>query len=154
MPTLHLVVDELVPVDKFQFRVRMWRQAGFPPIVLSSQVRGHPPPDWYSSLLGNLVLRSFLGYALPIPVFFELSVLSEKTRAFRVRYETIGCDLRPILHKPKLHALETPGRRAALRSHARHSQLKGAPCWLVSHRSSSRAFTLRPRRRSLASSGT
>ena len=53
MPTFHLVVDEFVPVDKFQFRVRMWRQAGFPPLVLSSQVPGHPPPDWYSSLLGN-----------------------------------------------------------------------------------------------------
>jgi hypothetical protein len=106
MPTFHLVVDEVVPVDKFQFRVRMWREAGFPPIVLSSQVPGHPPPDWYSSLLGNLVLRSFLGYALPIPVFFELSVLSEKTRAFRVRYETIGCDLRPILHKPKYTPLK------------------------------------------------
>jgi hypothetical protein len=89
MPTFHLLVDEVVPVDKFQFRVRKWRQAEFPPIVLSSQVRGHPPPDWYSSLLGNLVLRSFLGYALPIPVFFELSVFSKKTRAFRVRYETI-----------------------------------------------------------------
>ena len=127
MPTFHLVVDEVVPVDKFQFRVRMWRQAGFPPIVLSSQVRGHPPPDWYSSLLGNLVLRSFLGYALPIPVFFELSVLSEKTRAFRVRYETIGCDLRPILRQAHVHALETRGRRAALRSQARHPQLKGAP---------------------------
>jgi hypothetical protein len=101
MPTLHLVVDELVPVDKFQFRVRMWRQAGFPPVVLSSQLPGHPPPDWYSSFLANLVLRGFLGYALPIPVFFELSSWREQTRAFRVRYETIGCDLRPILHNPK-----------------------------------------------------
>jgi hypothetical protein len=101
MSTFHFVVDEVVPVDKFQFRVRIWRQAGLPPVVLSAQVRGHPPPDWCSSLLGNLVLRSFLGYSLPIPVFFELSVWRDETRAFRVRYETIGCDLRPILHKPK-----------------------------------------------------
>jgi hypothetical protein len=28
MPTFHLVVDEAVPVDKFQLRVRVWRQAG------------------------------------------------------------------------------------------------------------------------------
>ena len=90
-----------MPVDKFEFRARMWRQAGFLPLVLSSQVPGHPPPDEYSSSLGNLVLRGFLGYALPIPVFFELSTWCEQTRAFRVRYETIGCDLRPILHKPK-----------------------------------------------------
>jgi hypothetical protein len=94
-------VDEEVPVDRFQFRVRMWRQADFPPIVLSSQVRGHPPPDRRSSQLANLVLRNFLGYALPIPVFFELSVWCEKTRAFRVRFETIGSDRRPILHKPR-----------------------------------------------------
>jgi hypothetical protein len=106
MPTFHLVVDEVVPVDKFQFRIRMWRQAGFPPIVLSSQVPGYPPPDWYSSLLGNLVLRSFLGYALPIPVFFELSVLDEKTRAFRVRFEAIGNDLRPLLRNPKYTLLK------------------------------------------------
>jgi hypothetical protein len=106
MPTFHLVVDEVVPLDKLKFRVRMWRQAGFPPIALSSQVRGHPPPDRRSSVLGNLVLGSFLGYALPIPVFFELSILSEKTRAFRVRFATIGCDLRPILHQPKYTPLK------------------------------------------------
>jgi len=106
MPTFHLVVDEVVPVDNFQFRVRMWRETGFPPIVLSSQIPAHPPPDWYSSLLANFVHRSFLGYALPIPVFFELSVFSEKTRAFRVRFETIGCDLRPILHEPKYTPLK------------------------------------------------
>jgi hypothetical protein len=106
MPTFHLVVDEVVPVDKFQFRVRLWREAGFPPLVLSSQVRGHPPPDRRSSQLANLVLRSFLSYALPIPVFFELSVWCEATRAFRVRFETIGCDLRPMLHKPKYTPLK------------------------------------------------
>ena len=106
MPTFHLVVDEVVPVDRFEFRIRMWREAGFPPLVLSSQVRGHPPPDRRSSQLANLVLSSFLGYALPIPVFFELSVWCEATRAFRVRFETIGCDLRPILHKPKYTPLK------------------------------------------------
>ena len=127
MPTLHLVVDELVPVDKFQFRIRSVRQADYPPIVLSSQVPGHPPPDWYSSLLANLVLRSFLGYALPLPAFFELSVLSEKSRAFRVHFETIGCDLRPILARAQVHTLKTLSRRVTLRRHARISQLKGAP---------------------------
>jgi hypothetical protein len=101
MLKLFLVVDDVITVDKFHFRVRMWRQAGFPPVVLSSQVPGHPPPDEYSSTLGNLVLRGFLGYALPIPVFFELSTWREQTRTFRVRYESIGCDLRPILHNPK-----------------------------------------------------
>jgi hypothetical protein len=107
MPTMHLVVDELVSVDSYQFRIRMWRQGGFPPVVLSSQVPGHPPPDEYSNSLGNLVLRGFLGYTLPIPVFFELSTWREQTRAFRVRYETIGCDLRPILHSPQ-HSQQNP----------------------------------------------
>jgi hypothetical protein len=110
MPTLHLIVDEVVPAWKFQYRVRIWRQAGYPPVVLTCQVPDHPPPDWYSSLLGNLVLRSFLGYSVPIPVFFELSALDEQTRAFRVRFETIGCDLRPILHKPK----HTPLKHSAV----------------------------------------
>jgi hypothetical protein len=101
MPTLHLVVDEIVPINASPFRVRIWREAGLPPVVFSSQIAGHPPPDWYSGALGNLVLRGFLGYAVPIPVFFELSIWREQTRAFRVRYEIIGCDFRPILHKPK-----------------------------------------------------
>jgi hypothetical protein len=100
MTSFYLVVDELVPDDGYLFRVRMWRQAGFPPVVLSCQVPGHPPPDWYSTSLGNLVLRGFLCYALPIPVFFELSTWRGQTRAFRVRYKTVGCQLRPILHKP------------------------------------------------------
>ena len=46
MPIFHFVVDEIVPVDKFQFRVRMWRQADFALIVLSSQFRGRPAPGW------------------------------------------------------------------------------------------------------------
>jgi hypothetical protein len=106
MPTFHLVVDEEVPAWRYQYRVRMWRQAGYPPIVLFSQVLGHPPPDFYSSLLANLVLRSFLSYALPIRVFFELSVLSEKTRAFRVRFEIIGRNHRPLLHNPNYTSLK------------------------------------------------
>ena len=101
MPTFYLVVDEVVPVDKFRFRVRMWRQAGFPPVVLSSQVPGHPPPDTCSSKLGNLVLRGFLGYALPIPVFFELSTWRNRPGRSGSATKPIGCELRPILHNPK-----------------------------------------------------
>ena len=106
MPTFHLVVDDVVPALRYRYRVRVWRQADYPPIVLSSQIPGHPPPDFYSSLLANLVLRSFLGYALPIPVFFELSVVADSTRAFRVRFETIGCELRPILRNPKYTSMK------------------------------------------------
>jgi hypothetical protein len=33
-------------------------------------------------------------------------VWCEATRAFRVRFETIGCDPRPILHKPNYTPLK------------------------------------------------
>ena len=92
MTSFYLVVDEIVPVDKFQLRIRMWRQAGFPPLVLYTQIPGQPPPMYFSSYLGNFVLRSFFGYALPIPVFFEPSKARKETRAFRIRYQTIGSD--------------------------------------------------------------
>jgi hypothetical protein len=36
MPTFHLIVDEVARIDAFQFRVRLWRHAGFPPTVMSS----------------------------------------------------------------------------------------------------------------------
>jgi hypothetical protein len=106
MTSFYLLVDEIVPAGKFQFRVRMWRQAGFPPLVLYTQIPGQPAPKYFISYLGNFVLRGFLGYALPIPVLFELSKARKETRAFRVRYETNGCDLRPILHKPKFTRLD------------------------------------------------
>jgi len=61
MPTLHLVVDEVVPVARHRFRVRVWRRAGSQPLVLLSQVQGDVPPDLCSGALANLVLRTFLG---------------------------------------------------------------------------------------------
>jgi hypothetical protein len=48
-PTFYLVVDEFVPVDTFQFRVRMWHQSGYPPLVLYSKVPGEIPPEFYST---------------------------------------------------------------------------------------------------------
>ena len=73
--------------------------------MLLSQIQGDVPPDWYSSQLANLVLRSFLGYSLPIPTFYELSRWDGRTRAFRVTYDTIGCPLRPILVNPRYDPL-------------------------------------------------
>jgi hypothetical protein len=100
MPSLYLVVDEIVLVDTFQFRVRMWRQSGYPPLVLLSQMPGGIPHEFYSDYLANLVLSSFLGYSLPIPVFFELALPNERWEVCRVGFQTIGCDLRPILVQP------------------------------------------------------
>ena len=127
MPTFHLVVDEVVPVDKFQFRVRMWRQSGFPPLVLFSQAPDHPPPDWCSTYLANLTLRNFLGYRLPIPVFFELSDWDQQIRAFRVRYETIGCEFRPILRRPN-HTRLKPSAVEQFFGATLDTLLKEPPC--------------------------
>ena len=63
MPKFHLVVDEVAPVASHRFRVQVWRRADSLPLVLLSQVKGHPPPDWYNSQLANLVIRAFLGYS-------------------------------------------------------------------------------------------
>jgi hypothetical protein len=106
MPTLHLIVDEVVPVDRSRFRVRLWREAGYPPVVLSSQRKAHPPPDWCSSQLANHVLRCFLGFSLPIPVFYEFSRWNGKARAFRVTLEAIGCELRPVMINPQYEPIE------------------------------------------------
>ena len=106
MPTFHLVVDEVVPVATHRFRVRVWRCADAQPVVLLSQVKGHPPPDWHSSQLANLVVRAFLGYSAAIPTFFEISRWDGMARAFRVNYDTVGCNLRPILVMPRYTPLE------------------------------------------------
>jgi hypothetical protein len=101
MPTFHLVVDEAMSVSKMQCRVRVWRPAGLPALVLSSQLPGHPPPNYCSAFLANFALRNFLGFSLPVPVFFELSESKGQTRACRVRFEVLGAPLRPVLHNPK-----------------------------------------------------
>jgi hypothetical protein len=101
MPTFHLVADEVVPVAKHRFRVRVWRRPDSQPLVLLSQVQGDVPPDWCSSAIANLVLRTFLGFSLPTPIFFEVSRWNGATRAFRVTFDTVGCHLRPILLNPR-----------------------------------------------------
>jgi hypothetical protein len=106
MPTFHLVVDEIVPVARHRFRVRVWRRADSRPVALLSQDQGDVPPDWCSSRLAYLVLRSFLGNSATIPTFYELNRWDCRTRAFRVSYDTVGCPLRPILVNPRYHPLD------------------------------------------------
>src|SRR5262249_48575078 len=100
MRLLRLVTDEVVSVRAHHFRIRVWRGTDSPPVVLLSQVHGDLPPDCFSSKLATLVLRNFLGSPAEIPAFFELSRFDNQTRAFRVRFETIGCHLRPFLIHP------------------------------------------------------
>jgi len=106
MPSFHLVADETIAVANHRFRVQLWRSADSRPLVLLSQVKGHPPPDWVSSRPANVVLRSFLGYSQPQPIFFEVSRWNGQLRAFRVRFETIGYQLRPILLNPKYEPID------------------------------------------------
>jgi hypothetical protein len=112
MPTFHLVVDEAVPVSVMQCRVRVWRQAGLPALVLSSQLPGQPPPDCYSSLLANIVLRSFLEYSLPIPFFFELSTQNGKPRGGPSPLRRPRRATPPGLPQSKVDALSFRGLRA------------------------------------------
>jgi hypothetical protein len=59
MAHFHLVVDDIVAVANRCFRVQVWRRADSKPLVLLSQVPGHPPPAWFSNRLANVVLRFF-----------------------------------------------------------------------------------------------
>jgi len=106
MPSFHLVADEIVAVANHRFRVQVWRSADCQPLVLLSQIQGHPPPDWCSSRLANLVLRSFLGFSQPLPILREVSRWNGQLRAFRVSYERIGYQLRPILLNPKYEPID------------------------------------------------
>jgi len=106
MPNFYLVADEIIAVANHRFRVQVWRSADSRPLALLSQVKGHPPPDWASSRLANLVLRSFLGFSQPLPIFFEVSRWNGRVRAFRVSFETIGHQLRPILLNPKYEPID------------------------------------------------
>ena len=87
LPEIRLEPDEAAVLG---LAARVWRRADSRAFVLLSQVQGHPPPDWCSSQLANVVLRSFLGYSQPLPIFFEVSRWNGQVRVFRVRYETIG----------------------------------------------------------------
>ncbi len=73
MPTFHLVVYEAMPVGKLECRVRVWRRAGQPPLVLSSQIPGQQPPGCCNSFVANFVLRNFPGFSLRDPVLFLCS---------------------------------------------------------------------------------
>jgi hypothetical protein len=106
MSHFYMVVDEIVAIARHRFRVQVWRGANPPPLVLLPQVPGHPPPDWFSSQIANVVLRNFLGFSLPIPNFFELSRWNGQGRAFRVHFETVGYQLRPTLLNPKYEPLK------------------------------------------------
>ena len=132
MPTFHLVIDEVVSVDNHQFRVRVWRRADSQPLVLLSQVQGHPPPDWYSSAIANLVVRAFLGFSATIPTFFEVSRWNGADRAVSGQLRLRRLQPAPDPRHPLLHPVETLGRRAALRSQARPTHLKGARSWHAS----------------------
>jgi hypothetical protein len=115
MPTFHLVVDEVVPVARHRFRVRVWRRADSQPIVLLSQVQGNVPPDWCSIQLANLGFQTprlsdtqvFRRSGTPVPQILHY------TRAFtkpQVRSRTLWVSeipAKPLTHRTDVKARTT-----------------------------------------------
>ncbi len=102
MTTFHLVVDEIVPVNSGPLSrphvAPSWLSSAR---ALHTDSRGNRRPRTSAAISGTSCSEAFWATPFRSPVFFELSKSRKETRAFRVRYETVGCDLRPILHKPK-----------------------------------------------------
>jgi hypothetical protein len=64
------------------------------------QLPDQPAPDWYTTTLAMRVLREYLGYASPLPIWFHYSVVDGQERAFRVSFQINGHPLRPWFSNP------------------------------------------------------
>lgn len=95
-----LIIDELVTRKQDRFRVRVWCSKSKSPVAVFSQVGECSPPDAASAYLANMVVSGFLGFRMPLPSFYESSVVDGVNRVFRVSYTLIGNPLRPMLTKP------------------------------------------------------
>jgi hypothetical protein len=100
MKLLHLVVDEVVPVDQFKFRLQVWRNAGLAPVVVCIQVPGQPAPKAYTTKLAQIAVQRFLGYSTPLPTFFHYGTSRKAPQALKVTFSSTGNPLRPILCGP------------------------------------------------------
>jgi hypothetical protein len=98
---LALVVDEEITLNrKHRYRIQIWRGRDVQPVVLMIGVEGSPPPAWYTTTLATIALRQFLGFNLPLPIFFQYAVIDGAPRAFRVNFQISGHALRPWLSNP------------------------------------------------------
>ena len=98
---LALVNDEEITLnEKHHYRMQVWRGYDVPPVVLMIGISGSPPVAWYMTTLSMLALRRFLGYSVPLPIFFLYDVYDGTPSASRVEFQVSGHPLRPWLSDP------------------------------------------------------
>jgi hypothetical protein len=101
---LALVTDETIRVaagtKEFSFGVKIWRGRGLPAVVMFIGQPNMPPPNWYTTTLAMRVLREFLGYSLPLPVWFHYWQDDGHAEACKVTFTVNGHKLRPWLSNP------------------------------------------------------
>ena len=100
------VVDETIDHGKWPYRIVIWRGEGTQSIVVFEGLVENAAPDIYASGLAMRVLREYLGYALPMPIWFHRSTVNGTRRSFRVNFEVNGHKLRPWLSEPSYQPAE------------------------------------------------
>lgn len=98
--TYSLIFDDTLRLRIRDFRCRLWRSCHSKPIALFTQVPGGVPPHWHMGPLANQVVSSLLGYA-EVPYFYEMSIQHHRAMWAEVKFQVIGCHLRPILYNPE-----------------------------------------------------
>ena len=105
VPRMHLVTDEVTTVRargwRTPIRVRIWRAAGQPAVVLSIQTKDGSPPSWVSSKLANHVNRVYLGFNYDCAIFFESELEGGVAKLYRVEYDLVGHDMRATYIRPR-----------------------------------------------------
>ena len=109
-----LIVDEIVHMSRQRekpVRIRIWAGKGSTTIALLSQQPGSDPPNRWSAPLANLVVSGFLFHRMPLPSFYETSVINigpiPPIKAMRVNFSVIGkLEIRPILRAPVYQVLD------------------------------------------------
>jgi hypothetical protein len=100
----YLTDDETVEIamhgEYNRFRLRIWRGAEGPAIVLASQLTGGPSPSWASSRLANLARQVYLGFSAERMITFEDEMVCGEQLLFVVEFTSIGYGLRRYLTHP------------------------------------------------------
>jgi hypothetical protein len=113
-PSRYLTDDEIVEIAMHEeccaFRLRIWRDATSPAIVLASQLPGGPSPSWASSRLANLAYQVHLGFSVERMINFEDETVCGERVLFAVAFTFVGYGLRRYL----THAVRRPSRWSEL----------------------------------------
>jgi hypothetical protein len=104
---MHMTHDEVVCVrrggEAFSCRMRIWRHADAPAVILVSQLTDGPNPCDFAGRVVNHIYRNILFYPTRMPSFW-FSV-NEETPAGRptlmeIRWKIYGCEYRAALCDP------------------------------------------------------